>query len=169
MQKWNLYTWAISSDIGNELFQKISKQEGGWGHGFPGVLKKNHVEIPGVNWKRRGISRGFTKFCENFFQKLMWNFHGSRLLTSEFPRGGHTVLQNFQGWKLVFSRIFKAKVTNLRTLGRFSEKHILKLLVWIFFVIAQFTYCHSFCILKILPNDGSSINIKKRNTNLWRL
>ena len=25
---------------------------------FPGVLKKGHYEIPGVNYKRSGISRG---------------------------------------------------------------------------------------------------------------
>ena len=25
---------------------------------FPGVLKKKHAEIPGINLKRKGISRG---------------------------------------------------------------------------------------------------------------
>ena len=54
-----------------------------------GVLKKEHVEIPGVNEKRRGISSGVQ-------EKIMWNFHRSWFLTLEFPRGV-TILQNFQG------------------------------------------------------------------------
>ena len=40
-----------------------------------------------------------------------WNFQGC-----------HTILQNFQGWKLVFSRISKGKVTNLKIPGGFSRK-----------------------------------------------
>ena len=37
---------------------------------FLGVLKKKHVENPGVNKKGSGNSRGVQ-------EKLMWNFHGS--------------------------------------------------------------------------------------------
>ena len=36
---------------------------------FPEILQKEHVEIPGVNYKRSGIYRGF-------HEKLTWNFHG---------------------------------------------------------------------------------------------
>ena len=46
----------------------------------------------------------------------MWNFSGSWFLTLKFPilKLRHAILQNFQGWKLVFSRISKGKVTNLK-------------------------------------------------------
>ena len=48
---------------------------------FPGVLKKKHVEIPGVSLKRSGNSRGVQ-------EKLMWNFHGSIFdFALEFARG----------------------------------------------------------------------------------
>ena len=47
---------------------------------FPGVLKKDHVEIPGVKQKRSAISRGGQ-------EKFMWNFNGSWFLAFEFPRG----------------------------------------------------------------------------------
>ena len=36
---------------------------------FPGV-KKEHVEVPGVNLKRSGILRDAQ-------ETIMWNFHGS--------------------------------------------------------------------------------------------
>ena len=48
--------------------------------GFPGVLKKNHVEVLGVNLKRSAISRVVQ-------EKTMWNFHGSLFLNLKFPRG----------------------------------------------------------------------------------
>ena len=47
---------------------------------FPGVLKKEHVEIPGVNLKRSGIS------MEHVQEKLKLNFHGPWLLTLGFSR-----------------------------------------------------------------------------------
>ena len=40
---------------------------------FPGVSKKQHMECPGVNQKRSGISKGEQ-------EKTMWNFHGSQFL-----------------------------------------------------------------------------------------
>ena len=52
---------------------------------FQGWSRKNHVEFPWVLIFDLGISKG----C-------------------------HTVLQNYQGWKLVFSGISKVKVTNLK-------------------------------------------------------
>ena len=36
---------------------------------FPGVLKKEHVEIPGVYQKKGGI------FKEDDQEKVFWNFH----------------------------------------------------------------------------------------------
>ena len=36
---------------------------------FPGVLKKEHVKIQGISYKRSGITR-------SVYEKLMWNFHG---------------------------------------------------------------------------------------------
>ena len=36
---------------------------------FPGVLKKEHVEIPGVKYKRSGISRDNQ-------EQIMWDIQG---------------------------------------------------------------------------------------------
>ena len=47
---------------------------------FPGVLKKENVEIPGVNFKKSRISRGVQA-------KTHVEFHGSCFLTLEFPKG----------------------------------------------------------------------------------
>ena len=47
---------------------------------FPGALKKEHVDIPEVNLKRSGISRGVP-------EKLMWNFHETWFLTLEYSTG----------------------------------------------------------------------------------
>ena len=44
---------------------------------FPGILKKEHMEIPGVNSKE-------VEF-QGVFMKNSWNFHGSWFLTLEFP------------------------------------------------------------------------------------
>ena len=44
---------------------------------FPGVLKKEHVKILGINQKRSGFSNGVQ-------EKLIWNFYGSWFL--EFLR-----------------------------------------------------------------------------------
>ena len=52
--------------------------------GFPGVLKKNRAEVPGVNLKRSAISRVVQ-------EKTMWNFHGSLFLNLNFQG----VSQNF--------------------------------------------------------------------------
>ena len=59
---------------------------------FPGVLKKEHVEIPWVLFFDLGISKG----C-------------------------HTILQNFHGCSFVFFEFSASKVTNLKILGVFSE------------------------------------------------
>ena len=93
---------------------------------FPGVLKKYHVEILGVNWKRSEIFRGD--------QEIMLHFHESWFLTLDFPRG---VTQFYRISKakgsFVLSRISEGKVTNLRDPGIFFKKSMTLILpVWIF-------------------------------------
>ena len=64
--------WAVPGNI----------QTGGAGVGdmeFPGVLKKSHVEFPGVDYKQSRISKGHQ-------EKIMWSFQGSLLLDVEFLR-----------------------------------------------------------------------------------
>ena len=93
--------WAIP--------EKIQTSGRGWGH-----------------W----ISRRIEKNCGNSRVQLKkkWNFQGcSRKTHVKFPlvlifdfgisKECHTILQNFQGWKLVFSRICKGTVTNLKISG----------------------------------------------------
>ena len=46
---------------------------------FPRLLKKYHVEIPGVHSKWSGICRGVQ-------EKIMLNFRDSWFLALEFPR-----------------------------------------------------------------------------------
>ena len=65
---------------------------------FPGVLKKKHMEIPGVNYKRSGNSRDVQ-------EKLMWNFHESRFLTLEFRRGVTQICRISRGKSFFFSGI----------------------------------------------------------------
>ena len=64
---------------------------------FWGSLRKN-VEIPGVDQKRSGNSRGIQ-------EKLMWNFHGSWFLTLEFPRAATQICRISRG-KSFFSLEF---------------------------------------------------------------
>ena len=44
------------------------------------MLNKKNVEIPGVNTKRSGIDWGNP-------EEIIWNFHGSWLLTLEIAMG----------------------------------------------------------------------------------
>ena len=81
---------------------------------FPGVLKKEHVEIFGVNLERSGISRSVNKSCAISIWVLVFD--------TGVSKGCNTILQNFW-WKLGFSGIFKGKVTNLK-IPRFFQKSI---------------------------------------------
>ena len=55
-------------------------------------------------------------------------------------KGCHTILQNFCGWKLVFSGISEGKVTNLKIPERGFQKSISSTPpVWIFSGISQWT------------------------------
>ena len=106
---------------------------------FPGVLKKEHVEIPGVNLKRSGIS------MEHVQEKLKLNFHGPWLLTLGFSRVTRvTQFCRISRGESLFSAESRRvnKVTNVKIPdgGRGLEKYILSTTtplppspVWIFF------------------------------------
>ena len=84
----------------------------------------------GYSWKKLSRWREGTGLREfpGVMKKKHGNFHDMSLGISD---GCHTILPNFLGrWKLVFSRISKGKVTNLKTPkgkqgGGRSEKYIL--------------------------------------------
>ena len=136
---------VFRDDIYTHLFQKKSKQVGGVEDlEFPGVLKRK---------KNCGNSSGQLK--------KKWNFQGcSRKTHVKFPwvlifdlgisKECHTILQNFQGWKLFFSGICKGAVTNLKISGwegrGGSEKYVFNspTPVWILF------WNSSFCLTKRL-------------------
>ena len=91
---------------------------------FPGVLKKEHVEIPGVNLKRSGIS------MEHVQEKLKLNFHGPWLLTLGFSRVIHVTqfCRISRGESLFSAESLRInKVTNVKIPqgGRGLEKYIL--------------------------------------------
>ena len=81
----------------NGLFQKKSKYlstgAGVEDMEFPGVLKKEHVEIPGVNYKRSGISRqGCSRKTHVEFPSMglgfwPWNFQVVSNNFASFPAG----------------------------------------------------------------------------------
>ena len=76
---------------------------------FPGVLKKEHVEILGINLKRSGISR----VCS---RKIHVEFPWVLFLTLEFPRGATQFWRISRGESLL-SLEFEVKVTNLKIPG----------------------------------------------------
>ena len=98
-------------------------------------LLKQHRAVPEKNPNSaRDIEE---RACENCRGQLKnkWYFQGfSRKTHVKFPwvlafdlgvsRRCHTILQNLQGWKLVFSGISKGKVTDLKVPGGISEKYI---------------------------------------------
>ena len=103
---------------------------------FPGVLKK---EV----WKFQGSNRGVQPWVLAFDLRI--------------SKGCHTILQIFQAWKLLFSRISKVKLVNLKIPEGFFEKSISSISpVWIFFEITQFhstvyvILCHKIMLFVIL-------------------
>ena len=83
---------------------------------FPGVLKKKHVEISGVNLKGSGIYKGVQ-------EKIMLNFRGSWFLTLEFPKGVTQQFCRISRGESLFSREFpRDKVTNLKIPGKMFRK-----------------------------------------------
>ena len=72
---------------------------------FPGVLKEEYAEIPGVQLKKKLDFQGYsTKTHVESPCFLVFDL--------EISNGCHTILENFQEWKLVFSKISKSTVTN---------------------------------------------------------
>ena len=69
---------------------------------FPGVLKKEHLKIPGFNQKRSGIYRGV-------HEGLMLNFHGSRFFALEFTRGVKQFYRVSRGESLITLEFLKVK------------------------------------------------------------
>ena len=53
------------------------------------------------------------EFSRDIQKRIMWNFHGSWVLTWNFQEVSHN-FADFKEWKLVFSGISKRKVTNLK-------------------------------------------------------
>ena len=99
---------------------------------FPGVLKKENMEIPGVNEKRSRISKGVQG-------KTQMEFRWVLVFDIGISKGCHTILVNFQGWKLVFSGIFKGEITNLKFLEEGFQKSIFSTPpVWFFSGITQY-------------------------------
>ena len=83
---------------------------------FPGVLKKKHVEISGVNLKGSGIYKGVQ-------EKIMLNFRGSWFLTLEFPKGVTQQFCRISRGESLFSREFpRDNVTNLKIPGKMFRK-----------------------------------------------
>ena len=84
---WHIYiripSLANFLSNSNDLFQKKTKQERGggvvWGEDmeFPHVLKKEHVEIPGVNFNKHRIAE--FPWVLVFNLGLEFNFQGKRV------------------------------------------------------------------------------------------
>ena len=66
---------------------------------FPGVLKKEHVEIPG------GLLKKEWNFQMGVQEKIMWNFYASWFLTLEFSRGVTQFCRISRGASLEFLRV----------------------------------------------------------------
>ena len=119
-----IVTRCYSKD--NGLFQKKIQTVGIEDIKFLEVLKTERVEIPGINQKRSGISKGVQ-------EKLMQNFHGSSFSTLEFLRDVAQFCKISRGESLLFYGISKGKVTNLKTPVFFFRKVHPRLPLFAFF------------------------------------
>ena len=90
-------------------YSRKKPNKGGWGHGIS----------RGIEERKCGNSRGQLKKKRNFEGCSSKNSYGL-VFDLGTSKGCHTILLNFHGWKLVFSRISKGKVTNLKCPGGFS-------------------------------------------------
>ena len=86
------------------------------------LLKKDHVEIPGGQLKKKWNFKRWSR-KKHFF---WWNFDGSWFLTLEFPLKNNFV--EFPGAKLSL----KGKVTNIEILDFCSKNYVLNSPVRIF-------------------------------------
>ena len=117
----NKYTYQVPSlvwPIFYQILMHYSRKKkvcggGGMRMEFLGVLKKGHVEVPGVNKKRSEISRGVENWCRIFMDPGFWPWN--------FQEVSRTILQNFQGWKFVFNGNSIGKVKNLKFAGGFQK------------------------------------------------
>ena len=87
-------------------------------------------------------------------------------ISTQAKKGCHTILLNFHGWKLVFSRISKGKVANLTFPGGFQK--IISSTMFFFSGIAHYTYkiprpvqCFRFAL------DGLMLNSIFKKSNIW--
>ena len=111
-KKWHIEVGAPAKNwqSSNHIIIK-TKTAGGRGlknMGFPGVLQKYNVEIPGINKNRKKTSRGDQK-------EINWNSHGSWFLVLKIP-------MDFLGWSFNLSEISMSKVTNLKFPEVFPKK-----------------------------------------------
>ena len=103
---------------------------------FLELLKKDHVENPGVNEKRNEISRGD-------WAKIMWSFHGLGFWRWKFQVISITLL-TFPGVKLCFLQKFLQVRWQTSKFQRFSSKKYVfnstphPATAWIFSGIASF-------------------------------
>ena len=150
--------WGTCPERSIGLFQKNANRRGGWKHGISMGVEKRACG----NW------RGQFKSKFNFQGCLRKTHVESKwVLIFDFgvSNGCHTILQNLQGWKIVFSGISKGKVTNLRANSRgIPEKYILKPPGLDFFWNMPLTICQDkvFGISIIIGSFG-----KVRTTVLW--
>ena len=101
-----------------------------WNFHSRGIEERAHENIS-VQLKRSGITGGSQR-------KNNVKFPWVLVFELGVSKGWHTILQNCQGWKLVFSKISKGKVTNLKIPERVFQKSVTTTqLVWSFSGIAQ--------------------------------
>ena len=101
-----------------------------WNFHSRGIEERAHENIS-VQLKRSGITGGSQR-------KNNVKFPWVLVFELGVSKRWHTILQNCQGWKLVFSKISKGKVTNLKIPERVFQKSVTTTqLVWSFSGIAQ--------------------------------
>ena len=87
---------------------------GGWGHGISRSVEERTCGNSRVYLKKKRNFQGCSK--KNYVE-----FPCFLVFEVRISKGYHTILQNFQGFKLVFSRFSKGKVTILKIPGGREE------------------------------------------------
>ena len=99
-----------SDNISIGPFQKKTQTGGSWEYGISRAIEERACENSRVQLKKKWNSQ----LCSRINLVLVFDL--------KISKGYHKTLQNFQGWKLVFSRISKGKITNLKIPGVFFKK-----------------------------------------------